>query len=118
MAQIKYNLGDLGTEVYSTEEIAISTWVDGKPIYRKVIDRGSYKGAGNESVANCNIDKIIRIDALTVDKPDGSGIQTTYTAVNGAGGRYAFYTPSDEIIVLCGSYYSRYIIIEYTKKTD
>ena len=38
MAQIKYNLGNLGKEVYSTDETAIGTWIDGKTIYRKVID--------------------------------------------------------------------------------
>ena len=38
MAQIKYNLGDLGKEVYSTNETVIGTWIDGKPIYRKVIE--------------------------------------------------------------------------------
>ena len=37
MAQIKYNLGDLGKEKYSTDETVIGTWVDGKPIYRKVL---------------------------------------------------------------------------------
>lgn len=36
MPQIKYNLGDLGKEVYSTNETVIGTWVDGKPLYRKV----------------------------------------------------------------------------------
>ena len=38
MAQIKYNLGNLGTEKYSTDEIVIGEWIDGKPIYRKVIE--------------------------------------------------------------------------------
>ena len=38
MAQIKYNLGDLGKEVYSTNETIVGTWIDGKPLYRKVVD--------------------------------------------------------------------------------
>ena len=32
MAQIKYNLGDLGKEAYSADETAIGTWIDGKTI--------------------------------------------------------------------------------------
>ena len=38
MAQIKYNLGNVCTKAYSTNETVIGTWIDGKPIYRKVIE--------------------------------------------------------------------------------
>ena len=37
MAQIKYKLGNLGKEKYSTDETAIGTWIDGKTIYRTSI---------------------------------------------------------------------------------
>lgn len=29
--------------IYSTEEIVIGTWIDGKPLYRKVIDTGAFR---------------------------------------------------------------------------
>ena len=57
MAQIKYNLGNLGKEVYSTDETVIGTWIDGKPIYRKVIDFGALPNANTKSVAH-NINDI------------------------------------------------------------
>ena len=37
MAQIKYNLGNVKNgDNYSTNETVIGTWIDGKPLYRKV----------------------------------------------------------------------------------
>ena len=66
MAQIKYNLGDLGTEKYSTDETAIGTWIDGKPLYRKVINLNcpTYTGSGayvesSMDVSSLNIDYIM-----------------------------------------------------------
>ena len=38
MAQIKYNLGNLGKEKYSTDEIVIGEWINGKPLYWKVFE--------------------------------------------------------------------------------
>ena len=61
MAQIKYNLGNLGTDKYSTDEIAIGTWIDGKTIYRRcIVNNGS--GSGTQiplSVDLSNVDRII-----------------------------------------------------------
>ena len=66
MAQIKYNLGDLGKEKYSTDETVIGTWIDGKPLYRKVINLncptctrdGVYVDV-NTDVSSLNIDYIM-----------------------------------------------------------
>ena len=61
MAQIKYKLGNLGKEVYSTNETAIGTWIDGKTIYRKcIVNNGSFSN-GNTTlpVDLSNVDRII-----------------------------------------------------------
>ena len=46
MAQIKYNLGNVNNNGnnYSTDEQVIGTWIDGKPIYRKVVSNVVYGG--------------------------------------------------------------------------
>lgn len=66
MAQIKYNLGDLSKKVYSTNETVIGTWIDGKPLYRKVIDlncptcpRDGTDDMANTDVSSLNIDYIM-----------------------------------------------------------
>ena len=61
MAQIKYNLGDLGKEVYSTNETVIGTWIDGKTIYRRCV-ANNVSGSGMSVtlyVDLSNVDKII-----------------------------------------------------------
>ena len=61
MAQIKYKLGNLGKEVYSTDETVIGTWIDGKTIYRKcIVNNGSFSEQGTVlPVDLSNVDRII-----------------------------------------------------------
>ena len=61
MATVKYNLGNLGKEVYSTDETVIGTWVDGKTIYRKcIVNNGSFSEPGTVlPVDLSNVDRII-----------------------------------------------------------
>ena len=46
-------------DVYSTEETIIGTWIDGKPIYRKVIDVGSGSGDFTHPHAISNLDTVV-----------------------------------------------------------
>lgn len=55
--------GESAGEVYSTEETRIGTWIDGKPLYRRVYTTSSPSGKGSwaKVVSNIteNIDRII-----------------------------------------------------------
>ena len=97
---------------YSTQEVKTGgTWIDGKPIYRKVliaknfINGGEVGWAGLESdVASLNIDACLRCFAITV----------------GDGSRYLQFSPDKGGF---NSYWSginsgSIIIMEYTKTTD
>ena len=97
---------------YSTQEVKTGgTWIDGKPIYRKVliaknfINGGEVGWAGLESdVASLNIDACLRCFAITV----------------GDGSRYLQFSPAKGGF---NSYWSGInsgskIIMEYTKTTD
>ena len=97
---------------YSTQEVKTGgTWIDGKPIYRKVliaknfINGGEVGWAGLESdVASLNIDACLRCFAITV----------------GDGSRYLQFSPAKGGF---NSYWSginsgSIIIMEYTKTTD
>ena len=128
MAQIKYNLGNLGTEVYSTNETVIGTWIDGKPLYRKVINlncpkcskEGTFADA-NTDVSSLNIDyiifkNIIRVSNNTVMNYDRVDVATKY-------GGMVWYNIANKCIMTRHNsmgYNGASItaIIEYTKTTD
>ena len=122
MAQIKYNLGDLGTEVYSTNETVIGTWIDGKPIYRKVIDFGALPKTSTKSMPHgiSNIDKFIRVYGTANRVDTGDGRVMPY-AVSSDAGSIELYQNKTTITVTTTndrSPYKAYVILEYTKTTD
>lgn len=55
-----FNRGDL----YSTDEKMIGQWIDGKPLYQKTINAGSYTNAGStvEIDIGANVDRITKVD--------------------------------------------------------
>lgn len=129
--------GGSSTDTYSTDEIAIGTWIDGKTIYRKVIEygvlpnitSGNYKQ--NSITIGTEITKFINIKALIqhgttniIAAPslfnvllNPSGTHSTYTAevekskitLFGTGQRVLFYYGADYVN------YSATIIVEYIK---
>lgn len=111
-----------GLETYSTDEVRIGTWIDNKPIYRKVLTGTLSVGAGandftlsNASIKN--VDGIVKSRwgawfKLNSESKAESGYEV-YMAINDARNGFS---------VNCGSFYttsSEYeIIVEYTKTTD
>lgn len=51
-------------EVYSTEEQVIGVWIDGKPLYRKVIDLGVLPNTDTVMIPH-NIDNLDRIISMS-----------------------------------------------------
>ena len=117
---------------YSTTETVIGTWIDGKPLYRKVIEVTSIDSAKNNydvaiSISNLNeivnIGGTIKLSGMDTYKP----ITTIYTDSSSAvGSIYSFsvYAITNSYISLSyGSWWKEmfdkaYIILEYTKTTD
>ena len=54
---------ELSKEVYSTNETVIGKWIDGRPIYRKVVDLGALPNEGTVRISH-NIDNIERIISM------------------------------------------------------
>lgn len=116
-----------GKEVYSTSEIIIGTWIDGRPIYRKVYTgtTATITSGGYSTFTDSNLmtmDDLIRFHYSIKDGTNrivipnvGDRIASTYiqTSYGGVG-----------MIVQNSSYYSNFsnkpftIILEYTKTTD
>lgn len=108
---------------YSTEETFTGKyWIDGKPIYRKVIEFGALPNATNKAVssglANVNI---ISIGGKAKRSSDGLTITLPYAVTDFLVG-LMYVSNSNEIRVVAESDMSAYddvhITLEYTKTTD
>ena len=108
-----------GGEVYSTLETRIGTWIDGKPIYRRVIEMTVPNGTGKWLPAGRvdNVDKVIRLDTF-VERTD-----LTFSGSFGTDFYVGYLLKESSIGVYIGSNQASYIgrpfyaIIEYTKPT-
>lgn len=106
---------------YSTTEQVIGTWIDGKPIYRKVIECGALPDTSNKDVAHNiqNFGETISCRGMAVRTSDERALTIPDS------------TPSAEIV--CGatntnvyitthndrsSFDDSFLILEYTKTTD
>jgi len=112
---------------YSTTETKIGTWINGKPIYRKVINVGNMPNtATTKTVASgiTNMSYMIRMYGIA-QSASGAFIPLpdTYPASNS--NVYAIrimYDLSNNMVQIQTaadrSSYSGYVILEYTKTTD
>ena len=107
-------------QTYSTDEIVIGTWIDGKPVYRKVVIGKTPTLSENwtNALTFSNIDKIVKFNCLLnetstsfapIPKYDGSLYWIDVSIVN------------QKLRFLGSDSYSNkdyILIIEYTKTTD
>lgn len=122
--------GGAGEEnVYSTEETVCGKWIDGKPIYRKVIIGTLAKDNGNSlsfaTIPELNIDRTINIYGNMIEKQDVHiMLQTSYDGTNGliAAVNMAYNSKTKSIdynfLNNNGTYSgcTACVVIEYTKK--
>ena len=109
-------------EIYSTEEQRIGTWIDGKPLYRKVYNKIALNG--NETIVEAT-------EGITVQMIFGWFIYTDSKSVQTIGAYRAMNTASTSRAFWDGTYikvqggtdwqtgqYTARVVIEYTKTTD
>lgn len=109
-------------DTYSTTEHRIGTWIDGKPLYRKVINFGALPNTTNKNVAHgiSNLDKTIRLYGIAqtpivitpLPYTDGGIPQNTIGLCHDKIGNITILTWMDY------STSTAIVIIEYTKTTD
>lgn len=122
--------------IYSTKETKIGNWIDGKPIYRKVVNIPIPETQGQYNIAHgiTNIEKVINCDfkrysgeKLTINTVAPSG-GTVYTQANTTfDGNYSmnFILEATKTTILYGigsqvltNTTSIIVVLEYTKTTD
>lgn len=112
---------------YSTTEQVIGTWIDGKPIYRKVINFGSLPNAESKSVAHniANIDFIVNVWGMA--KRANADNDVNFFPINESRplnniDAIGLFASETSVIIQTGADRSNvpitYVIIEYTKTTD
>lgn len=104
---------------YSTSEQVIGRWIDGKPIYRKVVNLGALPNATSKQVAH-NISNMGSVVTLRGMVTDYRFFPLPFVATSNA---YAIsiFADTTNINVMTGNDRSNltgFVIIEYTKTTD
>lgn len=110
-------------ENYSTDEKIIGKWIDGKPIYRNIIDMG------NQTTKNTSISKDISF--LNIDKPlkntgyalyNNNNKIYNFPIINGEEQVAGFAFNSDTLSFTASTWMNNFsniiAIIEYTKKSN
>lgn len=107
---------------YSTTEIDIGkTWIDGKPIYRKVINFGALPNNTTKQVAHgiSNLGWIVNISGVSYDT--NSYILLPYIGISSVSKSVNLYANATNVIVITGedktNYTTTYVIVEYTKSS-
>lgn len=106
--------------VYSTNELEIGKWIDGKPLYRKVISFGALPNNTTKSMAHniSNLKRVVKLEGFAGSSQNLGGITLPHATSN----PIALYADDLTVSVKTSSdataYTETYIYIYYTKSTD
>jgi hypothetical protein len=109
-------------ETYSTTEQRIGTWINGKPLYRKVINFGALPNNTTKNVAH-NIANLGEVINVSGSAKSGSNYYPIPLQYKGSDSNFNVECLVNASSVSMNSNtdrssYSAYVIIEYTKTTD
>ena len=107
-------------ESYSTSEEVIGEWIDGKPLYRQVLDVTlTPNSTDNFTVTNSsNFEIVTKVDGMMrITSPNGWVPVNFY---NDNQHNFAFFNIANNRLEVGNSWYANraIIVIEYTKTTD
>ena len=106
--------------VYSTNELEIGKWIDGKPLYRKVISFGALPNNTTKSLAHniSNLKRVVRLEGFAGSSQNLGGI----TLPHATSIPIALYVDNTNVNVKTNNdatpYTEAYIYVYYTKTTD
>ena len=112
-----------GLETYSTDETKTNkVWIDGKPIYRKIISFTTTSGSSSKTLSDYipNYNKIISIEGFTTSSASAITPLSYYVSASDYS-NYYIDSSQGKIWFRCGTNYgfgAVEMIIEYTKTTD
>lgn len=119
--KVEENINELEKrEIYSTEEQVIGKWIDGKPLYRKVINCGSLPN-NTQKIIQHNIENIDFIISCLGYAMTSTGSGVALPSYNGIININLYATTQQIGIITTGdrsSFVKSYVVLEYTKTTD
>ena len=106
-------------QTYSTTEQVVGTWIDGKPIYRKVVTF-SRDNSSQFTISFSGVDKFIKIDGTAYGS---TGLKHILYHVSDSDQFRCYVQDNNDLTILVGSTHPRtpftgYVIVEYTKTSD
>lgn len=110
------------SNIYSLDEKIIGCWINGKPIYQKIINLNNITGSqlNDYDISSLNIDHLVYID-VEYTQTNQDNIELLYTSSSGADNRVVGIT-KDHTKLKCFGVHSAFIykrlILQYTKTTD
>ena len=110
-------------EIYSLAEQKIGTWIDGKPLYRKVVDFGYLPNATTKLVSTgaSNVDIVTNLRGIGISNYGSLSIPLADTSALTNQVALWYDKTTNQIQIKSGvdrsSFYG-YVTIEYTKTTD
>jgi len=118
ITDIEDGIYDATYPIISSSETEIGKWIDGKTLYRKVIDLGSLPNATSKSVAHniTNPATFVKISGATVS--GGNRLPLPHVDTSGLQYCISLYANATDVIVVTGSNRSNvtgFAILEYTK---
>lgn len=105
--------------VYSTDETVVGKWIDGKPIYRKVIANNVSCGRSTAiSISNLNIDTLIEVKSFAKRSNENRWVFDSF--YDNPSRKFNIHRNENDILTWTGDNetYIATIWIEYTKTTD
>ena len=109
------------TNTYSTDEIEIGKYIDGKPLYRKVINIGNLPNSATKDVPHGieNLSAVITMKGYASDT--NQILPISFTHASAIASQIQIYISEDNLKIVTSidrSAATGYVILEYTKTTD
>ena len=106
---------------YSTTEKIVGTWIDGKPLYQKVVDCGAMPNSTTKTISHSisNIDNIVNYHGIAIKSSDS--IPLPYPG-NPTSDTIKIHVNKMNILIIdsadWSNYPASYVTVQYTKTTD
>lgn len=105
-----------GTTYSTTETLTGDTWIDGKPIYRRVLILNNVLDQSSYDASSWAIDSLVKVQGI-VERSDGYVVDASYCYPNGYSFVWAYMIASSEFNFYIGILTAAQLrlIVEYTK---
>lgn len=109
-------------DIYSLEEVKTNkVWIDGKPIYRKVIEGATDESGGIVISTIVNVSKLINIYGFIQSATGHQFLPNSSMGIDGTNDIRVIKTSKNNIQIQFGSYFyncTYNFVLEYTKTID